>query len=195
MSCISADMFANPKFLQRGHLRQACLQSTLSPGQKKWSRSLSLMRSALMSPFRLCVLGASWNPVADGLHSVRATLSQGLVLTCQSVLFLMVKHLDRCIACLRSEIESPADFLSRWQTIGLKKMLPSKSSSRLCLGEPGESVMSMMSFLMPFDASQSGSMDQEEPSEGIHCLLRHILLRPSATRFWILEQWRISIML
>src|SRR5882762_11466515 len=125
---------------------------------------------------------AIWNPDDVGWHSVLGTRSDALLLTHHSLPSSIIKPSDQCIACLRSAIESPADFPNKCRMMGEKKMSPWKrSSSCWCAGVPGESAICRMSFLMSLEASQSGNTDQEDPSAGVRGQFHHILLKPSAT--------------
>src|ERR1700733_11318122 len=177
IGCSNALMCARPKFLQCEHSIHTWRQSVSIPGQKNRSRSLSLIRSAPRCPFCSCVLRAVWNPDDVGWHSVLDTRSDVLLLTRHSLSFSIMKPLDRCIARLRSAIESPADLPNKCRMMGVKKMSPWKRSSRGCVGAPSEADTCSMSFLIPFNASQSGNTDQEDLSVEVRGRFCHILLK------------------
>ena len=195
MGCSKLLSCAGLKSLQCEHSRMACLQSVSIPGQKNVSHRIIYVWSASKCPMLVWQLKVMLKPWIDRWHSVYGTLSVGLVLTFHSLLFLTMNPSAQCAALCRSARESPADFPNKCHMMGMKKMSPLNVTSSGCVGVSGDVDTNSISFMMPFNASQSGSTDQVDPSVCVLGHRDHILLRPSATGLLMRGWWWTSIML
>src|SRR6266481_7586128 len=189
-------MYLGPKFLQQGHSVTAVFLSLSIPGQNHFSRSFSRMWSHPKCPFSSCASAASLALSILGAHSTFTTLSVAFIRTFYSLSPLIMKFVALCLALHLVRMLGMSWFVSASTTSLSQGSSANCSHSCACSLASVAPLSCMMSFVMPWLASQSGQTDQSAPSlpSPSPLVSDHFLLMASATTLVTPGRCQMSVM-